>query len=178
MTRRYEPRPAPAPAVHPGTDPRRAPWADQGWRLARAKRYGEAAAAFDQALAAVPTDVNALGGMGWALLDLGQPQDARSYFERALRLDGDHVLSLNGLAQSLKDEGRVGDAITVWQDMSQRYPGVNIGTPRLAWTYYEIQDYGQAAVHFARLINRHPYDSQIADALNIAVENIAGPQPH
>lgn len=156
----------------------RTAWADQGWRLANDKRYDEAATAFGKALSEVPTDVNALGGMGWTLLNMGQPREARSYFQRALTLDGDHVLSLNGLAHCLKDEGRADDAITVWTKMSQLYPGVNIGTPGLAWTYYEMQDYGQAAVHFARLIKRHPYDSQLADALNVAVENLAGPRPH
>ena len=153
-------------------------WADKGWSLYKQKRYDEAAAAFGKAISAIPTDVNALGGMGRALLDMGEPREARSYFERALKLDGDHVLSLNGFAHSLEDEGRRDDAIKVWKAMSQRYPGVNIGTPGLAWAYYEKQDYGQAAVHFARLIKRHPYDSRLADALNVAVENIAGPQTH
>lgn len=156
----------------------RSSWADLGWHLWREERHAEAAAAFRQALAEVPSDVNALGGMGWALLHMGQPREARGYFERALWLDGDHVLSLNGLAHCLKTEGRVRDAIEVWQAMSQRYPGVNIGTPGLAWTYYEIQDYGQAAVHFARLIRRRPSDSQLVEALNVAVENIAGPRAH
>lgn len=156
----------------------RTPWADLGWRLYGEKRHKEAAIAFSKALTEEPSDVNALGGMGRALLDLGRPQEARTYFERALGLDDDHVLSLNGRALCLKAEGRVGEAIGVWQEMSQLYPGVNIGTPDLAWTYYEIQDYSQAAVHFARLIRQHPYDSRLADALNVAVENIAGPHSH
>ncbi len=156
----------------------RSSWADLGWRLYNEKRYAEATAAFDKSIAKVPSDVNALGGMGRTLLDMGRPAEARVYFERALLLDDDHVLSLDGRALSLKNEGRVDEAITVWQGMSARYPGVNIGTPGLAWTYYEIQDYGQAAVQFARLIRRHPYDSQLAEALNVAVENIAGPRTH
>jgi tetratricopeptide (TPR) repeat protein len=156
----------------------RSAWADLGWRLYNEKRYAEAAAAFDEAISKVPSDVNALGGMGRALLDMGRPEEARVYFERALWLDDDHVLSLDGFALSLKNEGNVQEAIRVWQEMSARYPGVNIGTPGLAWTYYEIQDYGQAAVQFARLIRRHPYDSRLAEALNVAVENLAGPRPH
>ena len=156
----------------------RSAWADLGWRLYNEKRYAEAAAAFDEAISKVPSDVNALGGMGRALLDMGRPEEARDYFERALWLDDDHVLSLDGRALSLKNEGRVEEAIRVWQGMSARYPGVNIGTPGLAWTYYEIQDYGPAAVQFARLIRRHPYDSRLAEALNVAVENLAGPRPH
>lgn len=147
-------------------------WADFGWRLEKQERYGEAAAAFHQALAEVPADVNALSGMGGVLLALDRTQEARTYFERALRLDHDHVRSLNGLAGCLKSEGRVGEAIAVWQGMSRRYPGVNYGTPGLAWTYFELGDYGQAAVLLARLVRQHPYDSRVADALNVAVENI------
>jgi tetratricopeptide (TPR) repeat protein len=150
----------------------RSPWADLGWRLAMEKRYPEATAAFEKALARVPRDVNALSGMGWALLRMAQPREARTYFQRALWLDADHVLSLNGLAHSLKDEGRVGDAITVWQGMTELYPEINDGTPGLAWTYYEMRNYRQAAVYFARLVKRYPYDSRVIEALNVAVENI------
>lgn len=155
----------------------RSPWADLGWRLAMEKRYAEAAHAFGKALAEVPSDVNALGGMGWALLDMGRSAEARGYFERALWLDHDHVLSLNGLGHCLKTEGRVGEAIAVWQGMSDRYPGVNAGTPGLAWAYYEIKDYGQAAVQLSRLLRRYPNDSRLAEALNVAVENIASAPP-
>jgi pentatricopeptide repeat protein len=147
-------------------------WADLGWRLSRRERYGEAATAFRQALYQVPSDVNALSGMGAALLALNRTQEAKVYFERALRLDADHVRSLNGLARCLKNEGRIGEAIEVWQGMSRRYPGVNYGTPGLAWTYYELGDYNQAAVYLARLVRKYPYDSRVVDALNVAVENI------
>jgi cytochrome c-type biogenesis protein CcmH/NrfG len=147
-------------------------WADLGWRLARQERHEEAATAFRQAVTLIPRDVNALSGLGLSLLALDRTGEARSWFDRALRLDHDHVLSLNGLAQCLKNEGRTGEAIAVWQTMAQLYPGVNYGTPGLAWTYYEIQDYPQAAVYLARLVRRYPYDVRVIDALNIAVENI------
>ena len=151
-------------------------WADLGWRLARQERHEEAADAFHKAVTRVPRDVNAMSGLGLSLLALDHTREARSWFDRALSLDHDHVLSLNGLAQSLKKEERIGEAIAVWQEMAQLYPGVNYGTPGLAWTYYEIQDYPQAAVYLARLVRRYPYDVRVIDALNIAVENI-GPMP-
>ena len=31
---------------------------------------------------------------------------------------------------------------------------------------------------YRRLIKQHPYDSRLADALNVAVENIAAPRSH
>lgn len=150
----------------------RSSWADLGWRLSRKERYEEAAGAFSEAVARVPDDVNALSGLGWSLLTLNRTAEAKTYFERALSLDYDHALSLNGLAHCLKNEGRTGEAIAVWQGMAQLYPGVNYGTPGLAWTYYELRDYRQAAVYFARLVKRDPYDSRVIDALNVAVENL------
>ncbi len=151
-------------------------WADLGWRLARQERHEEAAQAFRAAVNLIPRDVNALSGLGQSLLALDRPAEARSYFDRALSLDHDHVLSLNGRAQCLKKEGRTGEAIAVWQEMAQLYPGVNYGTPGLAWTYYELKDYPQAAIYLARLVRKYPYDIRVVDALNIAVENI-GPMP-
>lgn len=150
----------------------RSSWADLGWRLSRENRHRDASTAFRRAIAEVPSDVNALSGMGWALLRLHRPAEARRFFQRALWLDGDHMLSLNGLAHSFKDEGRTGEAISAWIGMTELYPDVNDGTPGLAWTYYEMRDYHQAARHFARLIKRYPYDSQVIEALNVAVENI------
>jgi tetratricopeptide (TPR) repeat protein len=151
-------------------------WADLGWRLSRQERHEEAAGAFRKAVATVPRDVNALSGLGLSLLALNRTGEARGYFDQALGIDHDHALSLNGLARCLKEEGRTGEAIAVWQTMAQLYPGVNYGTPGLAWTYYELRDYSQAAVYFARLVRRYPYDVRAIDALNTAVQNI-GPVP-
>jgi tetratricopeptide (TPR) repeat protein len=153
----------------------RSSWADLGWRLYRDKRYREASAAFRRAIATVPADVNALSGMGKSLLGMNRPAEARPYFRRALWLDRDHMLSLNGLAQSFKDEGRTGEAIAIWNGMTELYPEVNDGTPGLAWTYYEMQDYHQAALYFARLVKRYPYDARVVEALNVAVQNIDSP---
>jgi tetratricopeptide (TPR) repeat protein len=152
----------------------RSSWAELGWRLAQQKRYGDASVAFGRALDEIPHDVNALSGMGTSLLGLNRPGEAKAYFERALRLHEDHMRSLNGLALCLKREGRIEDAIAVWQETSRRYPGVGVNTaiPGLAWTYYEIRDYRQAAVYFAQIVKEHPYDSRVVDALNVAVQNI------
>jgi tetratricopeptide (TPR) repeat protein len=152
----------------------RSSWAELGWRLSKEKHYADASVAFGRALDEVPHDVNALSGMGSSLLGLNRPEEAKTYFERALRLHDDHMRSLNGLALCLKREGRVGDAIALWQETSRRYPGVGVNSaiPGLAWTYYEIRDYRQAAVYFMKIVKEHPYDSRVIDALNIAVENL------
>lgn len=153
-------------------------WAELGWRLSKRKQYEQASEAFRQALARVPGDVNALSGLGMSLLAMNRSLEARPYFERALAIDKDHVRSLDGLAYCLKDEGRVGEAIALWERLSQLYPYGQYGTPEgLAWTYYEIRDYRQAAVYFARLVKRYPSDSRMLDALNVAVQNIGMTPP-
>ena len=153
-------------------------WAELGWRLAKQKRYGAASTVFGRALAEVPNDVNALSGMGTSLLALHRSAEAKPYFEQALTIDNDHVRSLNGLAYCLKDEGRTGEAIALWERLSQLYPYGRYGTPEgLAWTYYEIRDYRQAALYFARLVKRYPTDSRMLDALNVAVQNIGVTPP-
>jgi tetratricopeptide (TPR) repeat protein len=148
------------------------PWADLGWRLSKQNRSAEAAAAFGQAIARFPQDVNALCGMGSALLALNRPREAQVYFERALKLNWDHFSSMNGLARALRSQGKTTAAIAVWRQMAELYPGFNDSTPGLAWAYYEMRDYRQAAVYFARLVKKNPEDPKVIDALNVAVQNI------
>jgi Tfp pilus assembly protein PilF len=155
----------------------RSSWADLGWRLYQQSRYEEASQAFQQAVIQVPDDVSALSGLGWSLLPQDRLTEAKSSFQRALSHDNDHLLSLNGLAHCLKSEGRTTEAIAVWRSIAEMYPGVNAGTPGLAWTYYEMGDFRQAAVYLARLVKRYPYDPQLIDALNVAVDNIGAVPP-
>jgi tetratricopeptide (TPR) repeat protein len=148
------------------------PWADLGWRLSRQKRYAEASSAFGRAVAEFPQDVNALSGLGSSLLATNRTAEAKAYFERALSLNDDHIRSLDGLARCLKSEGRVGDAIAVWRRLAELYPGFNDSTPGLAWTYYEIRNYRQAAFYLAQLVKKNPEDARVIDALSVAVQNI------
>jgi tetratricopeptide (TPR) repeat protein len=147
-------------------------WADLGWRLAKQKRHAEASRAFGRALAEYPQDVNALSGLGSSLLAMNRTAEAKTYFERALSLNGDHIRSLDGLARCLKSEGKVGEAIAVWRQLAELYPGFNDSIPGLAWTYYEIRDYRQAALYLARLVKRNPEDARVIDALSVAVQNL------
>ena len=116
--------------------------------------------------------MNALSGLGSSLLAMNRTAEAKPYFERALSLNEDHIRSLDGLARCLKSEGRVGEAIAVWRQLAELYPGFNESTPGLAWTYYEIRDYRQAALYLARLVKKNPEDARVIDALSVAVQNL------
>ncbi|HET9212705.1 MAG TPA: tetratricopeptide repeat protein [Thermoanaerobaculia bacterium] len=144
-------------------------WAESGWRLYREKHYEEAASSFRKALAGAPHDVNALSGMGSVLLRQGRPTEGRSYFEQALSLHGDHLKSLNGWGSCLQSEGKVAEAIAVWRRAADLYPGVSEASQGLAFTYLNLQDYRQAAFYLAPLAQKYPHNTQVLQALDVAV---------
>lgn len=155
----------------------RSRWTALGWQQHSARRYDEATAAFEHALAEDPRDAIALNGMGHTLLELRRGHEARVYFERSLEvLPGDPV-ALNGLGSALKLEGKVDEAIRVWEEMSRLYPGPHRGTQGLAWTYYERGDYRRAARYLAMLVKRYPNDERILQALDVSVRKIDEPAP-
>jgi Flp pilus assembly protein TadD len=152
------------------------PWAESGWRLYYEKRYPEAVSSFQRALASAPHDVNALSGMGSALLKLGRPVEGRSYFEQALSLRGDHIRSLNGRASCLRSEGKIAEAVAVWRQVADLYPGVSDASQGLAFTYLNLQDYRRAAFYLVPLAQKYPHNSQVIEALGVAVRKL-GAEP-
>ena len=79
----------------------------QGRRLAQARRWGEAARAFEQALAIIPMDGWALSELGWAAFQAGDYDLARTANRDAVRASTDR----NARAASLYNLGRVAEAI-------------------------------------------------------------------
>lgn len=144
-------------------------WAESGWRLYHEKRYDEAASSFRKALAGTPHDVNALSGLGSVLLRQGRIAEGRSYFEQALSLREDHMRSLNGRASCLRSEGKTAEAIAVWQKVTELYPGISDASRGLAFTYLNLQDYRRAAFYLAPLAQKYPHNSQVLQALEVAV---------
>jgi len=147
-------------------------WAESGWRLYHEKRYGEAASSFRKALAGAPHDVNALSGMGSVLLRQGRIAEGRSYFEQALSLREDHMRSLNGRASCLRSEGKTAEAIAVWQKVAELYPGISDASRGLAFTYLNLQDYRRAAFYLGPLAQKYPHNSQVLQALDVAVRKM------
>jgi Flp pilus assembly protein TadD len=147
-------------------------WAESGWRLYHEKRYDEAASSFRKALAGAPHDVNALSGMGSVLLRQGRIAEGRSYFEQALSLREDHMRSLNGRASCLRSEGKTAEAIAVWRQVAELYPGISDASRGLAFTYLNLQDYRRAAFYLAPLAQKYPHNSQVLQALDVAVRKM------
>lgn len=147
-------------------------WAESGWRLYQQKRYAEAASSFQKALAGTPYDVNALSGMGSVLLKQGRPAEGRFYFDRALSLRGDHLRSLNGRASCLHREGKTAEAIAVWRQVAELYPGVSDASRGLAFTYLNLQDYRRAAFYLVPMARKYPHNSRVIEALSLAVRKM------
>jgi TolA-binding protein len=91
-------------------------------------------------------------------------------------LRGDHLKSLNGRASCLRREGKTDQAIAVWRQVVELYPGVSEASWGLASTYLNLQDYRQAAIYLVPLAKRYPHNSQVLQALNIAVRRM-DPRP-
>ncbi len=77
-----------------------------GRKLARAKKWGEAVAAFEAALAAVPMDSRALSELGWAAFQAGDFDRARQANADAVRAATDPAVE----AASRYNLGRVAEA--------------------------------------------------------------------
>ena len=151
-------------------------WAESGWRLYHQKHYEDAASSFQRALAGTPHDVNALSGMGSVLLKQGRPAAGRVYFDQALSLRPDHLRSLNGQGSCFESEGKIGEAIAVWRKAVELYPGVSEASRGLAFTYLNLRDYRQAAFYLVPLARKYPQNSQVLQALDVAVRRM-GPEP-
>ncbi len=148
---------------------------DKGWHLVYGKsrnRYDAAIRAFNKALRLYPKDVSALSGLGTSLLGADRVEEARTYFDRALQLDSDNLHALDGLARCLRRQGHTDEAILVWKRMARLFPTAADSTPGLAWAYFEKGNYPQAAYYFARLAKTHPNDTQVVEALSVAVQNM------
>ena len=71
----------------------------EGWQLWQARKWDEAAAKFNQAVALAPQDANAWNGLGWATFNSGKTVEAEKAFQKAVAIDPNQPGALNGLGQ-------------------------------------------------------------------------------
>jgi tetratricopeptide (TPR) repeat protein len=87
---------------------------EQGILLAAAQAYGEAIAAFDQALAVKQDDHGALYNKGTALSALGRNEEAIAAYDQALAIKPDDHEALNNRGTALSALGRNEEAIAAY----------------------------------------------------------------
>lgn len=141
----------------------------KGWQQLNRGQTTQAVATFNALLEQDPNDANALNGLGWALLrSPGKQADAKVAFEKAIKADPEAAGSINGLAICLKSEGKADEAMKLWQQMVDKYPGPNAGTYGLAMAYVERKDYPKALPLLEQLAKSDPSDQQVQQALKQA----------
>ena len=142
----------------------------QAWKLMNSGRRVEARKLLEVELSRHPKDANAENALGWCLLNGGQASGAKSHFQKAIELDTNAAGAMNGLARVMKIEGNTDEAIKVWQQMIDRFPGPHAGTFGLADTYFERKEYVKAVPLLEQLAKANPSDDQIKTKLEQARE--------
>jgi len=93
-----------------GHSPETAALLDQAGRHRQAGRLGEAAAAYEQALAAKPDDAEVLSALGAVLIDLGRPEDATARLRQAIAARPEYAEAHFNLGLIAEGRGRLDDA--------------------------------------------------------------------
>jgi arylsulfatase A-like enzyme/tetratricopeptide (TPR) repeat protein len=100
-----------------------------------------------------PQYFDGLLACGWILDIMGKKQEAREYLEKALKVEPENVFLRKTYAMNLASSGNLKEAIAVFEDLKQEYPG----------DYEVLQDLG-IAYGYAGDINK------AIDVLKAAVE--------
>ena len=83
----------------------------------------EAMAAWDEAYAADPNDLEALGGLGRTRARNGDPTGAAVAFEQLVALEGEDAQALHGLGDALLAQGKTEEAVAALQQAVAHAPG-------------------------------------------------------
>ncbi len=115
--------PAPQPPKSP--EKTKEDWLKEGDALVhyRVKRYEEALACYEKALALDPTFAHALSGKAEALNELNRSEEALVVAERAIQLDPKDARSHNGKGDALVKLGHRKEALTAYERAIQLDPG-------------------------------------------------------
>jgi tetratricopeptide (TPR) repeat protein len=137
------------------------------------KRFTEAAAAYDGAIARTPEpqsgDWRLFYSRGVALERSGQWPRAEADLKHALILQPDQPLVLNYLGYSWIDKGQnLHDALGMIQRAVQLRPDDGYIVDSLGWAYFRLGDFGQATRYLERAIELLPEDPTINDHLGDA----------
>jgi tetratricopeptide (TPR) repeat protein len=137
------------------------------------KRFSEAVAAYDQAIARTPhplgPDWRLFYSRGVALERAGQWPRAEADLKHALALEPDQPLVLNYLGYSWIDRGEnLHDALGMIRRAVALRPEDGYIIDSLGWAYFRLGDYKQATHYLERAIELLPEDPTINDHLGDA----------
>ena len=145
-------------------------WIALGDTLRREKRFGEAAKAYDQAIALIgppkPTDWFVYYSRAIAQERSGEWDAAEKGFREALKLSPDQPSVLNYLGYSYVDRGEnLDEAIDMIRKAVKERPDAGFIVDSLGWALYKTGHYQEAAKEMERAVELEPRDPLLNDHL-------------
>jgi len=95
---------------------------DQGLRLYKEKKYAEAAAKFNEGVAADPTNAQAVNNAGFAMYKLEKYEDAVSLFRQTLKLDPSRAVAYINLGDAYVKLQKLPDAKAAYEKYLEMLP--------------------------------------------------------
>ena len=123
---------------------------------ADAGRHADAAAAFEKAAQADPTNPSYWTNLANARRGLNDGQRAEAAYRQALEIDADYPDALNGLGTMYVQARRSADAIPLFQRALQRDPQLHEARLNLGIAYQEIGEREKAAAAYRDLLAKAP----------------------
>ena len=154
----------------------------EGEALFRLKRYGPAAAVFDDVVrkdAASPFAPDAVYGFAWCALEDKQPERAIKALTEFLGTWPEHALAGSAafyLARALVDANRAADAIPVLTGYATRYPSSRFlpdARYLLGWVKLTTGDTAGGSADLRSFVAAHPTHERAAEARMLAARTAA-----
>ena len=131
-----------------------------GNRYREQKRFAEAIAAYEQALAAAPSHPSVLNNLGLALQGEGRAGPAEAAYRAALAAEPGHRQALANLAHLLCGLRRYAEAALLCADFVRRYPqGEATVWVDLGICQHSVHDLDAAEASFRRALSLDPGDA-------------------
>jgi tetratricopeptide (TPR) repeat protein len=131
-------------------------WVDAGNAFFEVNRYGEAVAAYDQALQIDPSLPHAHFKKGLALLQLKRYVEAIPILDQAICLNPDEALAYNGKGFALLQLQQYKEAISLFDQAINRNPKIDYIYNNKGCAFFELGDYEEANRVFDEAIRLNP----------------------
>ncbi len=148
---------------------------EEGQRLSRAGRHGDAIDCYQRTLAAAPSDPKILFALGNTARALGMAQPAETFFRQVLALEPDRLEALINLANLLRANGQLQPARDLLAPALARNPQSAELWLALGSALREMDDLEGAEAHYRQALTLSPHSAMalgnLADVLTMCGKN-------
>lgn len=110
--------------------------------------------------------------LGWLKYCAGLWNESSVYYRKAVGLAPRALEPLQGLLLPLAAAGKTQDLIQVHEQILQLDPNNCKSLAALAWQYYLLKEYGEAADYYRRVVILYPTDTEML--VGLAASSLAG----